>query len=445
MTSAHDSLSATRSKLWWALALVAGLILFAVGGFWYVGQRGVESQLAVLKEKNLPTTGREVNDYYVVPAGVADTTELWVAAIDAVRGAAARTRGESLPIVGTDPTPVPAPGEAWTGLEAARDFVKGMEAERQTVLRAAKGGGQVRFPVDFSAGFNTLLPYTQEARGVARLLTLDAFVSAHDKNGGRALDDVEGIFALSDAIRGEPTIISQLVRIAIHVVGCEAAVKIAPAGTWNDDGLKSLQLRIEGARFKDEMVRALGGEQALVLAAMESLPLGPLRATNEREAIRVFERSIEANSQPWTENLRSHRALTAELLAGKGNVATDLLRREVREVLPALEQAAVSAALAEARQKCAVAIIALVRFRMSHQQLPKSLEELAGLIPEGTKPGAAALVDPFDGKPLRYTIGEKRVFVYSVGENAVDDGGDVDRDPARPAWRPVDLGFSIPK
>lgn len=444
MSQNANGLSIARSNWWWAIAGVAGLILFALGGVWYGGQMTLESELAVLKGQNRPTSAREINNYYVVPEGIADTTDLWVAAIDAVRVANLGSRGSTLPIVGNGPSPVPAPGEGWAELDQARAFVNELETERETVLRAAKAGGQARFPVDFSAGINTLLPYTQEARGVARLLALDAFVSAHDGKGGRALEDVQGIFALSDALRGEPTIISQLVRIAIHAIGCDAAVRLAPSGMWNDEALKSLQAAIQRARFKEELVRALGGERATTLSALDSLPLGPLRQSNGREALRIFERSVEAYSSSWAENLERQRALSAELSAQSRGQLARLQMAGVLMILPALEQGAVAGARAEARQNCAVAAIALQRFRSAHNRLPESLQEMESLVPGTTAEGGTALVDPFDGNPLRYKVEKSRVLVYSIGEDAVDDGGAIDS-AATGSSRPLDLGFSISK
>ncbi|HTI50523.1 MAG TPA: hypothetical protein VL475_06220 [Planctomycetaceae bacterium] len=434
----------TRFSFWWVIVGMTGLILFALGGVWYGGQSALDSHLSILKGQGLPTTAREINDYYVVPEGTADTTELWVAAIDAVRGARLDVRGSTLPIVGNGPAPVPAPGEAWAELDQVRAFVGELEPERQTILHAAKAGGQARFPVDFSAGINTLLPYTQEARGVARLLALDAFVSAHDAKGVRALEDVVGIFALSDALRGEPTIISQLVRIAIHAMGCDTAVRLAPAGLWNDEELKSLQIAIQAAQFKAEMARALEGERATMLSALENMPLGPLRQANGRETLRIFERSIDAYSESWADNLERQRGLSAELSAGARSQWTRLQMTGVQMMLPALEQGAVAGARAEARQKCAVAVIALQRYRLAHGRLPESLEEMKGHIPGAATEGGTALVDPFDGKPLRYKIEEARVHIYSVGENAIDDGGDIGFG-ATGASRPLDVGFSFPK
>jgi hypothetical protein len=59
--------------------------------------------------------------------------------------------------------------------------------------------------------------------------------------------------------------------------------------------------------------------------------------------------------------------------------------------------------------------------------------------------GAAGFVDLFSGKPLCDRIDEKRVLLYSVAEEGIDDGGDIELEPASEPRRPLDLGFSAPK
>jgi hypothetical protein len=60
-------------------------------------------------------------------------------------------------------------------------------------------------------------------------------------------------------------------------------------------------------------------------------------------------------------------------------------------------------------------LIALKRFRIARERLPASL---ADLVPDYLPD---VPVDPFDGKPLRYSA-EKRL-IYSVGEDLKDSGG----------------------
>ncbi|MEQ9406830.1 MAG: hypothetical protein RIK87_03855 [Fuerstiella sp.] len=52
-----------------------------------------------------------------------------------------------------------------------------------------------------------------------------------------------GVFALSEALRAEPSLVSQLVRIAIHAMACRATRDLMPQVNWTDDDLARLQHR----------------------------------------------------------------------------------------------------------------------------------------------------------------------------------------------------------
>jgi hypothetical protein len=58
-------------------------------------------------------------------------------------------------------------------------------------------------------------------------------------------------------------------------------------------------------------------------------------------------------------------------------------------------------------------------------------------------PGLLAEVplDPYDGQPLRYRRTEDGVVVYAVGDDGVDNGGNLDRE--RPNQPGVDVGFRL--
>jgi hypothetical protein len=88
-----------------------------------------------------------------------------------------------------------------------------------------------------------------------------------------------------------------------------------------------------------------------------------------------------------------------------------------------------------ARLRCAVAGLAAERYRRNHAAWPQSL---ADLVPTHLK---AILLDPFDGKPWRYRRTNTGVIIYSVGEDAHDDGGDPDRPPGGGA--PRDVVFTL--
>jgi len=429
-----------RSKLFWAVS-VPVVALIALVGVWFLGQSSLEKQLAALRAQGLPTTASELNDFYAIPEGTADTTALWTQAIDAVQFADVSARGETLPFVGDGPTPVPAPGEPWAELEAARTLLGALNVELQTIGKAAAAEGNVRFPVDFSAGIATQLPHTQNSRGVAWLLLLDAHVSAHDGNDSQALDDVKAIFALSDALRAEPTLISQLVRMAIYAMGCDAVERLMPHCNWSDAELESLQSVIRPAKLQEELNNGLCGERAIFLNSLDRFPLGPLRYLNKLEALRLYESVIDGSSTSWPDALSRHREVGTQIKANAGNALGRLMLSGVLLLFSSTEDSAIAGARTDARQKCIIVAIAAERFRLRYGRLPDSLAEI-GQEFLGASEEPLDLIDPFDGQPLRFKSEETRIVIYSIYENEQDDGGDCDRYIPPP---PLDVGFSVNK
>ena len=76
-------------------------------------------------------------------------------------------------------------------------------------------------------------------------------------------------------MRGEPCLISQLMRITFHSLGCYDVESLLPYCQWNDAELESLQSAIWLAQFKDELSNALCGERACCLTALDDMTLGP--------------------------------------------------------------------------------------------------------------------------------------------------------------------------
>ena len=87
-------------------------------------------------------------------------------------------------------------------------------------------------------------------------------------------------------------------------------------------------------------------------------------------------------------------------------------------LIPNFSKAVPTLILAECNRRMALLRIAAERFRRKHGRYPGRAEEL---VPEYL---AAVPLDPLDGKPMRYRIGEDgKPLLYSVGLDGVDNGG----------------------
>ncbi|MEJ7595977.1 MAG: hypothetical protein WKF77_31085 [Planctomycetaceae bacterium] len=417
------------------------ILLVAVAAYALFGTSQLDREIAALRSQGLPTNTSELNAYYSVPPDVTDTTEFWTAATTAVSAAGIDKRAAAIPIVGMGPTPIPEPGNTWAELEVSRTFLQELDSEMQLIRRAAVAGGMSRYAVDFRAGINTLLPDTQETRTLARLLTLSVHVHAHDSKCSEVLHDLTAILAVSDSLRGEPILISHLVRMATHAMACQLTVGMLRFCQWTDDELASLQSAVGHAKFRPEMLRAIHGERALCLSTMDTT-LGPLyRNTNKLRALEMYRQVVDGLETSWPDAAKPCEQIDGQLKSNSRNIFSSLQFMSAMQLLPSLRQTVVAGTRAEARQNCLIAAIAACRYRLEHAELPKSLADLKGLIPGDESEKNQRLTDPFDGQPLRFRSGDSCVIIYSVSDNMTDDGGVIDGENPREG----DLGYSIEK
>jgi hypothetical protein len=124
---------------------------------------------------------------------------------------------------------------------------------------------------------------------------------------------------------------------------------------------------------------------------------------------------VEAARLPPHEQAQRERALEAE--------ARELpdLAVLTRLSLPETQRMGPSFRRVQAQVRCLIAALAIERYRQRHHGWPKGLTDLAPFV------DGRILVDPFDGKPLRYRRLPDGVLVYSIGPDETDNGGVIDR------------------
>ena len=102
-------------------------------------------------------------------------------------------------------------------------------------------------------------------------------------------------------------------------------------------------------------------------------------------------------------------------------------------LLGAINKVALAEIRYQAKCACTAAGIACERYRLKHGKWPAQLDDLAAF---GIRKG---LIDPFDGQPLRFSMVEDGIVIYSIGTDGRDDGGDV----VRREGTPKDVGFRL--
>jgi hypothetical protein len=250
---------------------------------------------------------------------------------------------------------------------------------------------------------------------------LQAVYEAQLGNTRDAVRHVITALNVNNAVATEPQLISVLVYTATDYFTCEAVERLLALGTYSDADLSQLAAVLAEHEQSDALVWALRGELALAKAAYDSSPNNLLAgvgravwfARDTAKTLELVSRLLHA-AESREGLLKEADAVQAESAALSPFYITTKMR------VPSLQRAPVLWERRTVMLRCTLAALAAERFRMSSGHWPNALDEL---VPEYL--GGVPL-DPFSGQALKYRLGDDRLTIYSVGENGVDDGGQVE-------------------
>lgn len=338
-------------------------------------------------------------------------------------------------------------------------------------IRATIKKPVLRVTLDYSGGFEMLLPHLATVKRAAITLSVDALMALHVGDNERAFNDIAAEIELQRMFEHEPILISQLVRIVIRGISFSSTWEALQKDGWTDAQLAELQRlwqqgdflggmeksfqmeRAEGAayfeRFREsnaEAVKMLNMSTSFFNAVGSSSGTGNFYQDAKGKASEITKNYARIplwrfawsrhDEKHYLELLQTLLEATRAGIESKSYAKTKPLLEtfevefqnpsfydECRYLVSPLIAAALSrsnlkAVQSEAMRSLVVSAIALKRHQLRHGSSPDSLESLV--------PGflAAVPVDYWDGKPIRYhKEADGSWTLYSVGENCVDDGG----------------------
>ncbi len=354
-------------------------------------------------------------------------------------------------------------GEAYRRMIATPD---NLQLDARTADRLREGLGELpevvrvaRSIANYSRGrhewdpwpdlLDTPLDETEHARWVARLLNADAALQAQDGDLDGAFDSCHAMFQVARSIGDEPTMISQIVRVAIDGFGRQVTLRVLGQGVASDSALARLQATVLDEAAKPLLIYALKGERAVQYELIRRvgagvLPIEALRGVAGDEIrngikglnpslLRLSFDSQKGVSLEWT---------TEALAVARGPAAGhrafwDALDDRVRKatknpilvygmVIPGLMMPGLHAgdqAITRMRSEMTALglLLAAERHRIKVGRWPSSVGE----IDRSILPNAPA--DPFTGRPFLMVHREGRLTIYSVGPDLKDGGGAYDR------------------
>jgi hypothetical protein len=325
-------------------------------------------------------------------------------------------------------------------------------------LRAASKRPYARFNVNYTLEnpWGMLLPQLAVVKRTVQLLRLKASAELAAGHSEQALHDILLMLRLVNASKDEPTLISQLVRVACLEITFQPIWEGLAGRRWSEQQLQTLQAALEQFDFITDLKLALSSEKVWVnvtigLVRDKRTPgylLSLLESEGkaepwQKEADRVL---VKAPRDWFDQEQRNYNQLFDERLLSGFDVATRRVHpRVVDENVHLLEKAlrnrdaavkehlvfatAFLAALSRVHLKLAgtqgyadlaTVACALERHRLAEGKYP---ETLAVLTPRFLKQVPHDIVT---GQPLHYQFTDDSQFLlYSVGWNETDDNGEL--------------------
>jgi hypothetical protein len=296
---------------------------------------------------------------------------------------------------------------------------------------------QSRYPIDLTQGQATMLPHLAKIKSAAKLLELLVLSHADANEGDMAGKGILTGLALAQSLESEPSLISQLVRVAcvkLAVDGLEQSLNrtVLPSETFGALQ-KSLQAYEKSETSGVGFTRALVAERVIGLSLFNRSP---------EEYLTVSDKATPAEREKLTLQIKATLAVDRQLfeatfvkasalrsrpfpLRSRNDIflqgATQATNQQLllsSMLLPALDKSSFKEADSLALLRLAQTAVVLEQFRSAHDDhYPKSLREL---MPEFLK---VVPIDPFDGQNLRYQKEGGGYVLYSIGQNLKDDNG----------------------
>ncbi len=285
------------------------------------------------------------------------------------------------------------------------------------------------------------------ARHASKLLALRTHLLALEGSNILAVGDIEAMVNLAWSYHQEPTLISGLMQVAVVAMAVDALEK-SLVHVELDDATASRLIDVLSERAAEDVVYwAVRGERAFMIGtsnalmapdggAIIDLPNNPLRhapwliKADLVHAVQRMTELVDASEDGPAALLEVARAQDNDTLPAYAILSGMLTPSVTRAVEMFLR--------GDAQLHSAITALACERYRLAQGAWPEALDEL---VPRYLP---AVPIDPFDGAPLRYKKTTAGIVIYSIGENGVDDGGDlISRKKPTYGYEIPDTGFRI--
>jgi hypothetical protein len=221
----------------------------------------------------------------------------------------------------------------------------------------------------------------------------------------------------------------QIVGIAISSVALLHTELVLNDLELSDAQLVRLQQDVQSLSFEQRLTRALIGERAMgyhgfhhlgQLADSERLDAHDGKLTlpvDCRFFLDQMRQSIDASRLPYPAALQAADLVASRIAEATRHPVEHYAYLVTLQISPHHETVFELTARSVARRELVLCAIAAERYRAEQDRAPDTLE---ALVPDFL---TAIPTDPFNGQTVQFKASDEELLFYSVGANAVDDGG----------------------
>jgi len=289
------------------------------------------------------------------------------------------------------------------------------------------------FDLDYTLGVSLELPHIMDLMSLSRILCARAELKLSQGDAQGAWEDALTAVRFANALRDEPILISQLVRIQMFMNAAELVQPIMLHASPDAGQREELEQLLTSFEDLTPYIRSLDGERLLLGEWVLSLPRDELRKTSVLGGVNSqFTLSMVTSLTPL---MRYDQAKYMEVMnafvrfAEEGApVSPEAYEQELlsdvpficiftRMLVPSLSSI----------QDAYTEMVATARVIQAGVLLSDHTRK-TGMVPQELKgPNTLTLTDPFSGEPLRYRPRPDGFVLYSIGQNRTDDAGQVSK------------------
>jgi hypothetical protein len=285
----------------------------------------------------------------------------------------------------------------------------------------------------------TRLPGQGEVLRVAQLLVCDAVRHEQEGDLKRAMLACRAAFNAGRSIGDEPFAVSQLFRIHATFSACQGVERVLAQGQPPSEELAAFQRLLADEDAFPELLVSARGERAALSGLMDAIESGDISLSDMSggrpdwsERLVGFQyRDNIRDEHPLMLAVLSRWVALARLPAYEQPAAELQLQRMIdnlpentnmtRTMLPVLiNKMGTVSRRNQGYLRCLYVALAAECYRRDKHEWPDTFDQLCPkYLPE-------IPLDPFDGLLLRYLRWKDGVLVYCVGQDARDNGGNLD-------------------